>query len=186
MEKPLLLNGQEFIVEYADSDTRTAIANILTNRILIRLPRRWPSHERERAARTLERRMVKRILKNKARPHPVPGLEPEEKRRIVAELLPAIAERVETFNARHFQSSLGKIRIRNNSSNWGSCSPRNNLSLNFALLFLPTELLDYVIVHELAHTRVRNHSRKYWALVERVLPDYQARKKELKAYLLSN
>jgi predicted metal-dependent hydrolase len=60
----------------------------------------------------------------------------------------------------------GNITIRNNTSNWGSCSGRNNISLNLHLMKLPDHLIDYILLHELAHTRVKNHGPKFWELLD--------------------
>ncbi len=74
----------------------------------------------------------------------------------------------------------GNVRVRKLSSRWGSCSSKNNLSFNSALLKYSKEAIDYVIIHELCHTIERNHSKNFWALVESIMPDYKQVKKELK------
>ena len=63
---------------------------------------------------------------------------------------------------------------------WGSCSPKNSISFSVRLLQYPPEAIDYVVVHELAHIKEHNHSPRFWALVERTLPDYRERQKLLK------
>lgn len=75
----------------------------------------------------------------------------------------------------------GKLSFRNNSSNWGSCSGNNNISLNVKLMLARDEVIDYVIIHELCHTKVKNHSDEFWQLVKRFCPDYEALRKELKS-----
>jgi predicted metal-dependent hydrolase len=67
-------------------------------------------------------------------------------------------------------------------SRWGSCSSTNDIVLNTYLVQLPQALIDYVICHELAHTKHHNHSDSFWQLVQRMVPDYKARKKQLKTY----
>jgi hypothetical protein len=57
---------------------------------------------------------------------------------------------------------FNKVSIRNQKTKWGSCSARNNISLNMNLARLPAELTDYVILHELVHTRIKNHSKEFW------------------------
>lgn len=78
--------------------------------------------------------------------------------------------------------SYKKIAIRDQATRWGSCSAGGNLNFNWRLVLLPEKLADYVVVHELAHRIQMNHSKAFWEVVERELPDYQLRRKELKSY----
>jgi predicted metal-dependent hydrolase len=80
---------------------------------------------------------------------------------------------VARLNERHFGYRYEQVRLKHNRSNWGSCSVAGNLNLNVRLLLAPLEVLDYVIVHELAHLKQHDHSRAYWRLVERAMPDYR-------------
>ena len=65
-----------------------------------------------------------------------------------------------------------KITIKNLVSRWGSCSTKGNLNFN-CLLMLTPDVIDYIVVHELCHLREMNHSEKFWAEVEKIMPDYQ-------------
>ena len=75
------------------------------------------------------------------------------------------------------------IRFRKTKRQWGSCSSNDALSFNTMLCKVPIEAIEYVVVHELAHIVYKNHSRDFWRLVERHLPDYQERKSLLRDYL---
>lgn len=61
---------------------------------------------------------------------------------------------------------VNRVTIRNNRTNWGSCSGKNNISLNLHLMKLPDHLIDFILLHELAHTRVRNHGADFWKLLD--------------------
>ena len=66
-----------------------------------------------------------------------------------------------------------KITIKNLVSRWGSCSTKGNLNFNCLLMLTPDYVIDYIVVHELCHLREMNHSEKFWAEVEKIIPDYQ-------------
>lgn len=94
-----------------------------------------------------------------------------------------LPERVEYY-AGSMGVTYGRITIRNQRTRWGSCSSKGNLNFNCQLMRLPEELIDYVVVHELCHRKEMNHSAAFWAEVEKVLPDYKERRKELKKQTL--
>lgn len=73
-----------------------------------------------------------------------------------------------------------KIKINTAKTRWGSCNSKGDLNFTFRLILLPEDLIDYVVVHELAHIREMNHSDKFWSVVEEAMPNYKARKKQLK------
>ena len=77
-----------------------------------------------------------------------------------------------------------KLTIKNTKSRWGSCSFDNNINLSLHLMRISNELIDYVILHELVHTKVKNHSSKFWETLEKHCPNCKILDKELKKYSL--
>lgn len=77
-----------------------------------------------------------------------------------------------------------RVTLRPMRRKWGSCSSRENITLNTALCWLPVKLAEYVVVHELAHLKVFNHGKAFQALLSEHLPDWRLREKHLRAYRL--
>ena len=94
------------------------------------------------------------------------------------DLLPARAEAAEQATGLRPR----RLRIRYMKSQWGSCTSRGNVCLNSALVYLPNELIDYVIIHELCHLKYLNHSARFWQLVAKHAPDYQQLRRQLRPY----
>jgi len=90
-----------------------------------------------------------------------------------------IQKRVD-FWARHMGVKYKKLVLSNPERQWGSCSAQNIIRLNWRLIMAPLRLIDYVIVHELAHVTHKNHSPRYWRHVQSFMPDCQLRRKQLR------
>lgn len=82
--------------------------------------------------------------------------------------------------AKQFDFEFNKISISSAKTNWGSCSHNNNLHFTFRLCFCPMLVVDYIIIHELSHTKIKNHSKKFWLLVEKFCPEFKQHNKWLK------
>lgn len=84
----------------------------------------------------------------------------------------------------HYAALLGvtptATKVRQYKARWGSCNRRGELAFNWLILAAPTEIVDYVVVHELSHLRHLNHSAAFWVTVERVMPDYRQRRQWLR------
>jgi len=74
------------------------------------------------------------------------------------------------------------VRFRKTKRQWGSCSGKNVLSFNTMMMKLPHDVIEYIVIHELAHIRHKHHQKDFWQLVEQHLPDYKKKVKELKKY----
>jgi predicted metal-dependent hydrolase len=101
--------------------------------------------------------------------------------RVVAQdFLPEISRRVNELNQLYFKNEIKNIRLKYNQSNWGSCSSKGNINLSTRLLFAPQDVIDYVIIHELAHFLEMNHSTRFWKIIAEAMPDYKAKELWLK------
>ncbi len=101
-------------------------------------------------------------------------------RLIARKRIHGLKEKLYTLNELHFKQKINKIFFKNHKSKWGSCSENGNVNISTKLLFAPDDILDYVCIHELAHLIEHNHSDRFWALVEKAMPDYKEKEKWLK------
>jgi predicted metal-dependent hydrolase len=151
----------------------------------------WGEPARLTVPRWMRRAEIERVLAEKR-----PWIE-EQRRRQVPQLgleSLAVSECEARLGARELISVLAeeeaerigvayeRIRIGGQRTLWGSCSPRGTLSFNWRLVLAPLEVLDYVVVHELCHLRVPDHSRRFWALVECHRPHWRDQRDWLRRY----
>lgn len=89
----------------------------------------------------------------------------------------SIARDIFTQKAAYYAAIMGvtyhRISIREQKTRWGSCSSAGNLNFNWRLIFAPEQVLDYVVIHELAHRKEMNHSKAFYQVVANVMPDYK-------------
>jgi hypothetical protein len=90
-----------------------------------------------------------------------------------------IMEKLNYYN-QFYNFDYKRVSIRNQRTRWGSCSSKKNLNFNYRVVFLPSELVDYLVVHELCHLKEMNHSKRFWELVEQVIPDCKKFAKRLR------
>lgn len=158
---------------------RHSRAVLQQNTIVIRLARRLSEREEQRHIESLVRRMTKMLERDRSRMKIDPFFP------LFDGQVEEIEALVHQINDATLNVPISNIYLKPMTSQWGSCSHHGNITLNTALLKLPRHLLEYVIVHELAHCIVKNHSWKFWSIVERAFPGYRAARKELLGYRLS-
>lgn len=94
-----------------------------------------------------------------------------------AELKPQLAAMAARFDLR-----VTRVTVRDQHTRWGSCSPGGGIALNWRLVQMPDHVRDYILVHELMHLHQPNHSRRFWALVDRACPDHRTARRWLKVH----
>ena len=95
-------------------------------------------------------------------------------------VLTFVEQKLEYFN-RHYGFFYRSVAVRNQKSRWGSCSARGSLNFNYKIASLPEHVADYIVVHELCHLKELNHSKNFWNLVAKTIPDYKIIRRELKS-----
>ncbi|MEK6808577.1 MAG: M48 family metallopeptidase, partial [Nanoarchaeota archaeon] len=99
---------------------------------------------------------------------------------IAKKRLQKLEEKIHELNQLHFNQKINKIFFKHNKSNWGSCSIAGNINISTRLLFAPEDILEYVCIHELSHLIEHNHSERFWAIVEKAMPNYKEKIQWLK------
>ena len=144
--------------------------------VIVRAPLRYPQREIERLLRQDEERILKAMAKldaMPARPEYTPAQIRQMKASIAARVVPMIETYAERMGLYPTALSITSARTR-----WGSCNAENKLCFSYYLDAMPDRFVEAVVVHELAHIAIKNHSRDFYALVEGYLPDYRKRIKE--------
>ena len=145
-----------------------------------------------RAPRRTSRAVIERFMTEKedwvlkyvkmAEKNPAPAITPlsETERRHYVQIARDIFTHKTAYYAQIMHVTYRRISIREQKTRWGSCSSTGNLNFNWRLIFAPESVLDYIVVHELAHRKEMNHSASFYAVVESVLPDYKTSQKWLR------
>lgn len=180
------MDSREIQMQIIRSGRKTIAIEIKPDgRVLVRVPARMPKRTVETFVeehmdwiKVHRAKMLEKVKEQKGEP-----LTEEKLNELFEQSSQFIPDRVEYY-AKKMGLSYGRITIRNQRTRWGSCSSKGNLNFNCQLMRLSEELIDYVVVHELCHRKEMNHSAAFWAEVEKVLPDYRERRKELKKQML--
>ncbi len=151
---------------------------VQTRQVVIRCPLCMTDKEVEDFVRS-KAQWIRKVLAQLEDQTSFPVLTLDELQQLGQEAMDIIPKRVA-----HFAALMGvtykSITIRNQRSRWGSCSNAGGLNFNCLLMLSPPEVVDYVVVHELCHRKEMNHSPRFWAEVERVMPDYARHRQWLK------
>jgi len=152
----LITTKKTYSLQVSKEFRKTAEAICIENKILLKIPIDVTPQSKSKLAHTL----IGRIL--------------------AQDNINWVEERVRWFNSHYFQGKIKSVRLKNNKTNWGSCSSSGNINISIRLLFAPEDVQDYVLIHELAHLEELNHTSKFWKIVEGIMPDYKQKERWLK------
>ena len=170
-----------FDSEVLYSDRKTAVIQITPEgRVQVRVPLRCPKSFIDTFLCEKEDWILKHLSQKAKRPDPSRHALSKKERARYIQTARAIFTVKTAFYAKLMHVTYHRISIREQRTRWGSCSSAGNLNFNWRLIFAPEEVLDYIVVHELAHRIEMNHSKAFYAIVEQVLPDYKKSRKWLR------
>ena len=176
----------DYLVEHPEVGTVKYIGNNRAKRIIISIKPEYvrvviPKRQSFKNAQKFVDSRLDWIKKNKKnmelqlqKRKQLPDIDRNEARKILCRRIGELAQ-LHNF-------AYNRVSIRKQKTRWGSCSTKNNINLNANLLHLPPELIDYVLLHELVHTRVKNHSKNFWNELDTVVPNSRQVDQRLKDY----
>jgi predicted metal-dependent hydrolase len=145
---------RKYILTIQKENRKTSLAKIKENQIILKIPNNLLNEDK------IISKLIGKILSK--------------------ELLPLLKDKVNFFNDLYFKQNIKSIFLKNNTSKFGSCSYDKKLVFSTSLLLARKDVIDYVIIHELCHTIHHNHSKRFWKLVEKFVPDHKEKSKWLR------
>ena len=164
------------------SKRKTISIQIKPAAVIIRAPSRMKEKDIEFFVESKRNWIEKHLLSVAEKQKSLENIEPyseEEIKAFVKKAKEIIPQKVD-FYADKVGVNFNRISIRCQRTRWGSCSSKGSLNFNCLLVLLPDEIIDSVVVHELCHLKQMNHSPKFYAEIEKILPDYKSRREWLK------
>jgi predicted metal-dependent hydrolase len=193
------IKGKKYSVIHVRSKNKHANARLSADQIIVKVPSNWPASDVDKTFSDLTARAIKNIEKERWKDRDMKRIEffhgqfveilgrkfritdPGNSKKLVKgmsrKVMPDLIERIQNYNKAYFNAELREIKLKDVTSTWGSYHTDGKLKLNFRLLFAPDKILDYVIVHELAHSKYKSHGPRFWGEVEKVIPDHKATRK---------
>lgn len=182
MRIPIVLNGKNFFYTLKKSRRAKRLRVTISHQgdLCATLP--WKCDEKiaEDFMKKKALWIVKTVETVKNNSLPLNSLRPiENLKNCKPEVENFLTERIKFYN-KFYSFTYNHIRVKKLRRNWGSCTVKKIINFNYLLFFLPLELADYVVVHELCHLKEMNHSVRFWKLVAHTIPDHKERRKKLR------
>lgn len=150
--------GQQYTLLIHEKPIKQSTGQLIDAQIVLQLSSLMDARQRSKAIRTLLNKIMARAY------------------------LPQIQARVAVLNERFFKQRVRAVELKYLHARWGSCAVDGVLCFSTRLFFAPEDVIDYVIIHELAHLIEHNHSSRFWALVAKAMPDYKQKEAWLKEH----
>ena len=147
--------------------------------IIVRAPNRASARDIDRLLAAHEDWLQKALARQRERREKYPEPTEEERKELIARAKAELPAKVEKYSVLMGVEPAG-VKITSAEKRFGSCSGKNSLCFSWRLMRYPEAAVDYVVVHELAHIRHKNHGREFYRFIESVLPDYKEREKLLR------
>lgn len=148
--------GREFILQLTEKEDTRYRARINNGVIMISMPVKASAEEKQKSVKTLISKCLANLFYKE------------------------IGERLVELNDTFFKKTITGFSLKYTQTRWGSCSPTGSISISTRLLLAPPAVMDYVLIHELAHLIHHNHSKSFWNEVKRAMPDFREHEKWLK------
>ena len=168
-----------FEFEVIRSDRRTLSASVRDGKLIVRAPRRVSKKEIIAFLNKHTEWVLKNLERSKENASKFNALTDSEIKKLKAEARAFLIAKTEEYS-KIMGLKYSRIRITSAKTRFGSCNSKGNISYSYRLMLYPVEAIEYVVVHELAHLSEMNHSRKFYSIIEKVLPDYKERMRLLK------
>ena len=165
--------------EIIRSGRKTVAISIKEGKVILRAPFGLKDSDADKIIKKHENWILSKLEKYKKRSAEKTALSEDEIKKIKKEAK-LYFKTVTNEYSRIMNLSYGRITITSAKTRFGSCSSQGNISFSYRLMLYPIEAREYVVVHELAHLLEMNHSKRFYAIVERYMPDYKERRKRLR------
>lgn len=177
----LELNGEQILYTISYSVRKSLSISIRENGLMqIKAPTQMSGKEIMTFIESRSEWILTHVEKAKKNQQEKKQLTQQQREHYLDQAMQVFPERVRYY-AEQMGVTYNRICLREQKTRWGSCSSRKNLNFNWKLIMMPPEILDYVVVHELSHLVEMNHSKRFWAVVEKYYPQYEKAKAWLKA-----
>ncbi|HEX7468345.1 MAG TPA: M48 family metallopeptidase [Methanobacterium sp.] len=181
MSERVKIYDLELDYEVFHRDVKYARLELKTGNLQVIMPRGYKNHQQlvEKHKKWIYKSVCQ--IKNTQKEAKYKTLELNRREEEFRELVISYVKNI----SRDLEVNVNRVYFRRMKSRWGSCSSRKNININTLLRYLPDEMVEYIVFHEIAHLRVMKHDKKFWKIIAGRFYDYKDKEKELKVYWIA-